>query len=496
MSEVKLNLVDSQRILVGTVHGSIADACVAALSAEPETIAELEAALGRYVKPVDQFGPFSSFRSRSEIDTELWDAGVAVIDLDVRIVAAESSYFQPQPEGELTYHDGTKSTDVSVLYRVPKDWKFLNSLIEYESCRLRRRNERPPCHPVDARSVLYGRALLEFIVTNVRQTSIGRECADDDSVILTAGSKSLRNNECVAGQQSEGSEERTSGADDLIQEAVANEISAIHARWLMTTRDDLRGQSPRDVLLAKREFINFDLHTRELQWSFQGEGPPCLDQQSPAYRFAGFGTHECVIYYDVVRHLLWSALENLRPTSTSRVDTVSSTADRNRVQPANELLDIEAEIARLEQIKTDWLENPQQDFSGRTPANTIENERRRLPLVLGRREMIIDEDCDTCMMMANDPTMGPGFWHLDGSHMDDDFAFSDFLTREEWEAENRRRDEFNNEFNRRWEERQQRLARGEQVEDEFNLDWIDSLNRDQGDSSPTTDAGESAELIQ
>jgi hypothetical protein len=496
MSEVKLNLVGGQRILVGTVHGSIADACVAALSAEPETIADLEAALGRYVKPLDQFGAFGSFRSRSEIDTERWDAGVVVIDLDVRIVAAESSYSQPRPEGQVAYHDGTKSTDVSVLYRVPKDWEFLNSLVEYESCRLRRRHERAASPPVDARSVLYGRELLRFIVTNVRQSSICRERADGGSVILIGSSQSPRNDERAAGQQIDSSEEGTSGANDLIQEAVANQISAIHARWLMTTRNDLRGQSPRDVLLAKREFINFDLHTRELQWSFQGEGPPCLDHQSYAYRFAGFGTHECVIYYDLVRHLLWSALENPRPTSTSRADTLSTTDDNNRVQQAIELLDTEAEIARLEQIKTDWLENPQQDFSGRTPANTIENERRRLPLVLGRREMIIDDGCSTCMMMANDPTMGPGFWHLDGSHMDDDFAFSDFLTHEEWEAENRRRDEFNQEFNRRWEERQQRLARGDQVEDEFNLDWIDSLKRDSGDFSRPNDDAESADLIQ
>jgi hypothetical protein len=468
VSEVKLNLVDGQRILVGTVHGSIADACVAALSAEPETVAELEAALGRYVKPLDQFGAFSSFRSRSEIDIEPWDAGVVIIDLDVRVLAAESSYCQPQPEGQVPYHDGTKPTGVSVLYRVPKDWKFLHSLIEYESCRLRRRNELTDRPPVDARAVLYGRALLEFIITNVRQTFC-HERAD---------------------------EARTSGADDLIQEAVANEISALHARWLMTTRDDLRGRSPREILLAKREFIDFDLHTRELQWSIHGEGPPCLDQQSFAYRFAGFGTHECVIYYDLVRHLLWNALENFRSTSTFRERTASTTDNSIRLHQANELLDIEAEIARLEQIKTEWLENPQQDFSDRTPANTIENERRRLPLVLGRREMIIDEDCYTCMMMANDPTIGPGFWHLDGSHMDDDFAFSDFLTHEEWENENRRREEFDKEFNRRCDERRQRLARGEQVDDELNLDWIDSFNRDPDDSSTRNEDGDSADVIQ
>jgi hypothetical protein len=65
---------------------------------------------------------------------------------------------------------------------------------------------------------------------------------------------------------------------------------------------------------------------------------------------------------------------------------------------------IDAELSRLEKIKTNWLENPQPDYGGRTPANIIKNERRRLPLALGKREMIIDEDCYTCMMIANDPT--------------------------------------------------------------------------------------------
>jgi len=50
------------------------------------------------------------------------------------------------------------------------------------------------------------------------------------------------------------------------------------------------------------------------------------------------------------------------------------------------------------------------------------------------------------------------------------------MSREEWDEENRRREQFNQEFNLRWEERQERLARGEVVEDEFNLDWVDSLN--------------------
>jgi hypothetical protein len=490
MSEVKLNLVDGQQILRGIVHGSIADACVAALSAEPETIAELEAALARYKKPIDQFGAFRSFRSSAKIDTEPWDAGIMIIDLEVRVVAAESSYSQPQPEGEVLYHNGTHSTDVSVLYRVPKDWKFLNSLIEYEPSR-QRRSKRSVCPPLDARNVLYGRPLLEFVVTNVRQTSVCRELADDDTKLIGHSDLSLTR-EAVAGSRTTNSEERPATEDDPIQEAIANKISAIHARWLMTMRDDLRGQSPRDVLLAKRELIDFDLQTRALQWSLQGEGPPCLAEHSFAHRFAGFGTHECVVYYDLVRHLLWIALTQRFGSGDSSPQIFTpiltdADCDRDR---------IDAELSRLEEIKTNWLENPQPDYSGRSPANIIENERRRLPLALSKREMIIDEDCYTCMMMANDPTMGPGFWHLDGSHMDDDVAFSDFLTREEWEAENRRRQEFNKEFNRRWEERQQRIARGEQLDDEFDLDWVDSLKQDPSDSIPPDDDGGSADLIQ
>ena len=123
MSEVKLNLIDSHETLHGTIHGSVADACVAALSAEPETIAELSTALARYIKPLDEWGPFATFHSivhsldhspahswlsnsaNTRLDTEPWDAGIVVIDLAARIVACESTYSMPQPSGEVHFHD-------------------------------------------------------------------------------------------------------------------------------------------------------------------------------------------------------------------------------------------------------------------------------------------------------------------------------------------------------------------------------------------------------
>ncbi len=394
MSEVKLNLIDSQEILHGTIHGSVADACVAALSAEPETLAELTSALARYIKPLDDHSPFAAFHSSvhsslsssrdTPLDTEPWDAGIVVIDLAARIVASESTYSMPGGSGEVRYHDGTKATDISLLYRLPDDWLFVNSVEAYRWSRERRAEKRLAKRPLDARAVLYGAPLLDCVVNECGKIEVSEAAADSDGTGPAASGE--------------------------IEDPLLGELSSIHSRWLTTPREDLDGRSPRDVMLAKQDFIDFDLHTRSLQWSFQDEGPPCLAKDSHAYRFAGFGTHEWVIYYDLVRHLLWSA----------------ATGGRSGLPPhaGRETL-----IARLEELKCDWLERPHRDYDGRTPAILIENERRRLPIALRPRDMIIDEDCPVCQMFGDETTplgMGVGFWHLDGCNMDDDFAFSPY----------------------------------------------------------------------
>ena len=48
MSEVRLVLRDRDGDLSGTIHSGMADRAVAALSAEPETISELQAAMERF----------------------------------------------------------------------------------------------------------------------------------------------------------------------------------------------------------------------------------------------------------------------------------------------------------------------------------------------------------------------------------------------------------------------------------------------------------------
>ena len=400
MSEVKLNLIDSETILSGTIHGSIVDSCIAALSAEPETIPELAAALGRYIFATNDSNPFRWFHRRSAVDERPYDAGIVIIDLAARIVAAESTYSQPSHEGVVNYHNGHHGTDIRIPYHVPDDWLFVNSIDAHRWSRERRLEQRKP--PIDARAVLYGRPLLNFIgnsVTNEVRALLKSQALDNETT----------------------------------QNESNNPLVPLHSKWLMTPREDLQGRAPRDVMLEKQNFIDLDMDSRALQWSLLNEGPPCIDRKSFAYRFAGFGTHEWVVYYELLRYLLWCA-----------VDFESHDAEEN--------------VYKLEQLKVEWLETGNEEYSGRTPAVIIDNERKRLPEALSPEQLIIDENCDCCRMMAQDAAMGfgPGFWHLDGSEMEEEFAFSTCKTIAEWELENQRREQSYQEFEREWAEREYR----------------------------------------
>ena len=276
------------------------------------------------------------------------------------------------------------------------------TLSDYEGICRKRRDERRGIGPFDAREVLYGRALSEFIV---HESLAAQDSTDED---LPA---------------------------------------QIHAKWLMTSRTDLQGKTPREVLLEKRDLIDFDLHSRELQWSFTGECPPLLPLHSNAYIRSGFGTHEIVVYHEMVRYLISKCLEEKSllleekglPFENLQAQEVSSS---------------DAEAARLERLKSTWLEKPNRDYSGKTPSHIIEAERRRLPMAVSASEAIIDEDCSLCHRTPEE-VQTPMFWHLDGSGMDDSFEFSFYRTRAEWEAEQKRWEEFNREFERDWQQRKE-----------------------------------------
>ena len=148
---------------------------------------------------------------------------------------------------------------------------------------------------------------------------------------------------------------------------------------------------------------------------------------SHAYRFAGFGTHEIVLYYDLIRFLLDECYQRAHEVKTVSVDF---------------------ETERLQQIKSSWLETPSADNQGKVPALIIDWERKRLPLAMSGKEAVIDADCPVCRAIADDLET-PMFWHLDSCNLDERFEFSFFKTRAEWETDRRRWEEFNREFDRK-----------------------------------------------
>lgn len=214
-------------------------------------------------------------------------------------------------------------------------------------------------------------------------------------------------------------------------EAAANGrlVSEIHANWLLTPRDSLGKRTPRDVLLEKRELIDFDLQSRRDQWSILDRCPPGLPVNSRAYHFAGFGSHEVILYYDLVRHLLWEAVEHLMQN------------------PSADEVAVERSLA---EAKNRWLNTASHGvLEGNAPRTVLENERRRIPLAISGTDAPIDCDCPLCQMMAEN---GPVFLHLDGCHIEDDFAFSFHRTQREWDLERKEWDQ----IEREWETESQR----------------------------------------
>lgn len=131
MSMLNITIIDKQQSIWGTVHGSVANRMLAALSDDPTTIDELEAALTRFKKT----GEVSAFELFYEgICEEPYDAGVFIIDLENRVVAGEQCYFALTREGKVRYHNGRHATDNLIPYRLADDWRLLDSLQEWRAC--------------------------------------------------------------------------------------------------------------------------------------------------------------------------------------------------------------------------------------------------------------------------------------------------------------------------------------------------------------------------
>ncbi|MEX2119866.1 MAG: hypothetical protein WD847_09750 [Pirellulales bacterium] len=452
MSEVRLVVREAACDWSGTMHGSRADRAIAALSADPVTLEELEDATARFARPMPNGRFFANLRPG--LCDEPYDAGLVVVDLVARLVVVDSTYSSPGKEGTVEYHNGRCCTRTGLGYHLADDWLFSSDGNHWKHVAEERRRERAARPAVDARAVFYGRPLVEFVARETfaafaRRDEIAaavRVQWTDKARKRLADEANLSPDQVDAGGLTE--EEitpKTWPGQERYASPFYDALSQIHAAWLLSPRDDLGGDCPRAIALGRHEHLMWDLQDRCEHWSLLGECPRGLAESSHAFRHGGFGTHELVKYYDLVRESLWSCWEQLSELARS-----PKLGPRPDSFTAGDFLTME--VPRLESIREAWLDAPDPECHGRTPRSIIERERARLPEGMSGHDAMIDPDCPCCQMMADLP--GPGFWHLDGSGMDDDFAFDIYRrTREEWEEERRGWEERSRRFDAEWSER-------------------------------------------
>lgn len=243
----------------------------------------------------------------------------------------------------------------------------------------------------------------------------------------------------------------------------------VHRDWLMTPREDLGGKFPRQMLHGGHSWIDHLVTAQRLRLQHGGE-LVAIPTDVTGFDEAPMGSEEVVIYFDLCRELIsagWKwCIEN-------RIGSKDSAVDPSwKAQLATHLSD----------VKRQWLASPFE--GGVSPQFIIECSRRRVQRAAGvpiagmadcpPEKHIVDCDCPICIMMAEGP-FGPCFEGIDGHHLelDDEFAFSLYETREEWEEEQAAFADYSAKMDRRIEERQRC---DEPDPDEFATVWTGQLD--------------------
>lgn len=362
---------------------------LAALSAEPESFGEFVEAVRRY-QPEHRL--FDQPRQAAEDDEAEADGAWCLIDLAGRTLVAGAGFELPDRRGayEASADDHAEGFPI-VWLDTPADWLFRQADDDWQAVVAARASARSAVRRVDARAVLFGLPLLAHLADGV-MSAVAHGAVD---------------------------EKRT-------QELTRS----LHAQWLLTARADLDGRTPREVLLAERDRLDWDLQHRSEQWSRQGYAVPPLPPESMAHRLGGFGTTEVVLYFDLVRALLDHASE----------------LTKQQPQPTQPAL-----IEQLAECRDRWLQEPNEATGPLTPVALIASERRRLPVTSDGSHL--DCDCPICQSLE-EGNFGPAFLCFDGHHLEleDEFAFSMCATRAEWDREQENYRRFSEEMDRKFRE--------------------------------------------
>jgi hypothetical protein len=255
MLQTMVSLLDTDRTIHVQVHDGLVDLTIAALSAEPVTIEELKAAMGRYMEP--EVVDFYFAQAEEGLAVRSTEGGHVIIDFTARLVVSGSSAPDMPRLGCVLRCDEHATLDVWLPYRIPEQWQMTTDTRNWRELARRRQPVFAEDADFDARAVLYTK-LAEALI------------------------------------------ERWLAADGPWE----TPVTEIQDWWLLTPREDLHGRTPRDVLLAKHRFVDGDVQDQGENWSLLGRCPPGLAPRSHAYRYGGFGTHEIILYHELAAVLL------------------------------------------------------------------------------------------------------------------------------------------------------------------------------------------------
>lgn len=394
--------------------GWTASACFAALSAEPESWGDWDAAWRRYF-------PKHNLLTRGREIEHLGQLGGSgpwcLIDCDGRTIVTGGG-FEPFENGSYSCvedasedvpsedladyldHDALEPLDSrSVWIEVPTNWLMIEAANGWQEVVSHRAAVAAETDRIDGRPILYGPPLFQFLAQ-----------------------RALQQKEVASGGS----------------EAEYRATKQIHADWLLTPRPELGGRSPRELILENHGAIQKDLEQRATQWSRQGFAPEGLPEDSAAFRYGGWGTAEVVLYFDLIRAVLEQAWEWLRDTKPeSKLGEPQVAGSRLETPTPGESTPAQRLATHLSDVAHHWLNAPEgeEGATSLTPSQIILSERRRIPVTEERPWFARDMEEISAQNSLRAAVRTPCFIWFDAHHMEleDEFAFSMTACRDDWE---------------------------------------------------------------
>ena len=399
-SPVSVLIIDSQQCLIAdSIHEDWAITMAALVSEDPENWFAATRVWPRYRTPavckaVNDI-PLEAVDLADAIETLRGAAAWIAIDFQSKRLFYAGDILPLEPDSFINTNPDEESDDNWLLViHLPPWWEmhadsYVGAISQPRESVVNKR--------VVNRDVLYGAPLLRDLATRLVE-------ADEQHDWMSYTAKGF----------------------DAKQEELTIQI---HRDWLMTPREDLGGRIPRELLHGSVSWIDKLIEGQRHRFhsgiSFTG-----LPKDWDPSNIGPMGRAEMCMYFTLCRTLVttgWAVLNEVRE------DRASLTRDEK-----TELL-----VADLESIRNGWMDSNYEDDVA--PKVVIEYERRRVPRGQGLVIDGFDEpgamhqkdcDCPICDVM-NEGLFGVGFISYDGYHleMDNEFAFSIWETREEWERE-------------------------------------------------------------